>query len=161
MKINLNFIQSNLDDEVTFSIQKITPAVTKAMEILSDVDVIQAGKDEKEKNMSFLLGKIEDTFYKVNIKDIYYMESLDRKVFLYTDKKSYELNEKLYVLEEMLEEEGFVRISKSMLLNVNKIYSFVPTFSGNLEACLYNKEKVVISRRYVSNLKKQLGMGEV
>lgn len=161
MKINLNFIQSKLDEEVTFSIQKITPAVTKAMELLSDNVEETKSKEEKEKSIPFLLGKIEDTFYKVNRKDIYYMESLDRKVFIYTEKKSYELNEKLYVLEEMLEEEGFVRISKSMLLNVNKIYSFVPTFSGNLEACLYNKEKVVISRRYVANLKKQLGMGEV
>jgi DNA-binding LytR/AlgR family response regulator len=156
MKINVNFIHIDKEEEVSFSIHKMTSQITSIMEMLSDTNVAHGGKLS-----SYLLGKIENTFYKVDIKDIYYLESVDRKIYFYTEKKSYELNEKLYILEEMLSDVGFARISKSMLLNTNKIYSFVPTFSGNLEAALMNKEKVIISRRYVANIKKQLGMGEV
>lgn len=187
MKININFIPIESEEEVSFHIHQMNTSINKAMEILSDqaanlsvetpsaISTTSASKlsttsasklsttdstTDKTKRPPYLLGKVEYTFYKVHLKDIFYLESVDRKIYIYTEKKNYELNEKLYVLEETLAESGFVRISKSMLLNMNKIYSFVPTFSGNLEALLLNKEKVVISRRYVANLKKQLGMGE-
>ncbi|WP_341274701.1 LytTR family DNA-binding domain-containing protein [Clostridium beijerinckii] len=86
------------------------------------------------------------------------MESIDRKVFIYTKTQTYEISEKLYVLEEQLASIDFIRISKSLLLNINKIHSFYPKLSGNLEALLTNNEKVIISRRYVANLKNKLGM---
>lgn len=164
MKININFIPLEKEEEVSFSIHQITASITKATEILSDIVEEVSPENmsmEKSRNPIYLLGKIDDTFYKINIKDIFYVESVDRKLFVYTEKKNYELNVKLYVLEETLFPSGFVRISKSMLLNIHKIYSFVPTFSGNLEALLLNKERVVISRRYVANVKKQLGMGDL
>lgn len=84
----------------------------------------------------------------------------NRKVFVYTEKDTFEIAEKLYVLEEQLYPYGFIRISKSMLLNFDQIYSFYPKLSGNLEALLLNQEKVIISRRYVAGLKRKLGMGE-
>jgi hypothetical protein len=171
LKININFIPIESEEEVSFHIHQMNASINKAMEILSDQAANQLVETpsaistaetytDKTKRPPYLLGKVDDTFYKVHLKDIFYLESVDRKIYIYTEKKNYELNEKLYVLEETLAESGFVRISKSMLLNMNKIYSFVPTFSGNLEALLLNNEKVVISRRYVANLKKQLGMGE-
>lgn len=159
MKFNINIIPINQEEETIFSIHQMTPRITEIIDMLSDNN--KSFILNKSKIPSHILGKIEETFYKVNLEDIFYVESVDRKVYLYTKNKNYEMNEKLYVLEEMLTEVGFVRISKSMLLNMDKIYSFSPTFSGNLEALLLNKEKVVISRRYVANLKKQLGMGEV
>jgi len=67
----------------------------------------------------------------------------------------------LYTLEEQLSTVNFIRVSKSLLLNINKIYSFYPKLSGNLEALLTNNEKVIISRRYVANLKSKLGMRDI
>jgi len=45
-----------------------------------------------------------------------------------------------------------------MIVNVSKISKIVPTFNGKLEAVLKNGEKVVISRQYVPDLKKKLGI---
>lgn len=148
MKVNINIISSELEEEVNFSIHNVNEKINEAIELLTS----------SKKIIKYLLVKKEDKHYKVNIDEVFYIESIDRKVFIYTKAETYEISEKLYILEEQLSSNNFLRISKSMLLNINKIYSFYPKLSGNLEALLTNKEKVIISRRYVSNLKSKLGM---
>lgn len=148
MKVNINIISSELEEEVNFNIHNVNEKINEAIELLTS----------SKKIIKYLLVKKEDKHYKVNIDEVFYIESIDRKVFIYTKAETYEISEKLYILEEQLSNNNFLRISKSMLLNINKIYSFYPKLSGNLEALLTNKEKVIISRRYVSNLKSKLGM---
>lgn len=148
MKVNINIISSELEEEVNFNIHNVNEKINEAIELLTS----------SKKIIKYLLVKKEDKHYKVNIDEVFYIESIDRKVFIYTKAETYEISEKLYILEEQLSSNNFLRISKSMLLNINKIYSFYPKLSGNLEALLTNKEKVIISRRYVSNLKSKLGM---
>lgn len=152
MKVNINIIPAHDEEEVHFHVHAVSEAVTQAMQLLTGS---AAGTVTKH-----LMGKQDDAFYKIEIKDIFYVESIERRLFIYTGSQTYELADKLYVLEEQLSQHGFVRISKSMLLNLNKIHSFYPKLSGNLEAVLLNKEKVSISRRYVPDVKKQLGMRE-
>lgn len=45
-----------------------------------------------------------------------------------------------------------------MILNISKIRSVSPSINGRFEAKLTNGETVIISRQYVPNLKKRLGM---
>ena len=71
---------------------------------------------------------------------------------------SYEVKEKLYQLEEQLVSFPFMRASKSMILNLDKIRHLSPAFGGRFEALLENEEKVIISRQYVPVLKERLGL---
>ena len=50
-----------------------------------------------------------------------YVRYVDKKVFVYCAKEVYRSNYKLYELEEMLSQTGFVRVSRSVLLNVEKL----------------------------------------
>lgn len=148
MKVNINIISSELEEEVNFNVHNVEKKVTQAIELLTSSNEV----------IKHLLGRKEDKYYKVNVDEIFYIEAIDRKLFIYTKTETYEISEKLYTLEEQLSNVNFIRISKSMLLNINKIHSFYAKLSGNLEALLTNKEKVTISRRYVANLKNKLGM---
>lgn len=148
MKVSINIISSELEEEVIFNVHNVQEKVTEAIELLTSSNEV----------IKHLLGRKEEKYYKVNVDEIFYIESIDRKVFIYTKTQTYEISEKLYVLEEQLASMDFIRISKSLLLNINKIHSFYPKLSGNLEALLTNNEKVIISRRYVANLKNKLGM---
>ena len=89
---------------------------------------------------------------------VYYFESVDNKVFAYEKAEVSELKQKLYELEQRFAGTDFIRISKSMILNLAKVERFAPSFSGRFEAILQNGEKVMISRQYVPALKKQLGL---
>ena len=79
-------------------------------------------------------------------------------VFAYGKSEVSELKQKLYKLEQRFAGTDFIRISKSMILNLAKVERFAPSFSGRFEAILQNGEKVMISRQYVPALKKQLGL---
>lgn len=94
----------------------------------------------------------------VDPSNVYYFEGVDNKVFMYCKQNVYEIKLKLYEIEEEYKNTNFFRASKSIILNVTKIKSISPAYSGRFEAQLFNGEKVVISRQYVPDLKKKLGL---
>lgn len=96
--------------------------------------------------------------HRIRGTSVYYIEVVDNKTFLYCKDRVYESKQKLYELEECLVNSDFLRVSKSVMLNLSKIKSLSPALSGRFEAALANGEKVVISRQYVSDLKKRLGI---
>ena len=98
--------------------------------------------------------------FEVPVVDLFYAESVDERVFLYSATDSYEIRMKLYELEELLKNNHFLRISKSMLVNLMKISSVRPALNGRFSAILKNGEEVIISRKYVPALKKVLKGGE-
>lgn len=91
-------------------------------------------------------------------QEIYYFETVEQKVFAYGEEAVYEIKSKLYELEEDLPEQDFLRVTKSMILNLNKIESLSPALGGRFEALLNNGEKIIISRQYVVSLKRKLGL---
>ena len=66
--------------------------------------------------------------------------------------------EKLYDFERLCAGSALFRCSKSMILNADKIDYVRPSLSGRFEAVLSNGEKVVVSRKYVADLKRMLGV---
>ena len=105
-----------------------------------------------------LAGYMDDKIVKLAPKDIFYFESVDNKVFAYAGKSVYEVRKKLYEIEEEYAYTDFLRISKSAIVNVAKIAYIRPLLNGRFEAKLKNDEKIIISRQYVIELKKKLGI---
>ena len=95
---------------------------------------------------------------KLKYEEVCYFESVDDLTFVYTEKTVYRCREKLYELEQLLENSTFVRISKSCILNIDYLESVKAAFNGKLEALLSNGEKVIINRHYVSAFKKKFGL---
>ena len=95
--------------------------------------------------------------HRVSPADILYIETVDNKTFFYCKSNVYESKQKLYELEG-LNLPDFLRISKSAIINLRKIKSLIPVLSGRLQVVLTNGEKVIISRHYVNELKKNLGI---
>ena len=94
--------------------------------------------------------------YEIAVSDIYYIESVDGKTFLYTKEQVYETGRRLYELEELLKPKHFLRVSKSTLLNLLKIRSIRPALNGRFSAVLHSGEEVIISRSYVKALRAAL-----
>ena len=103
-----------------------------------------------------LSGTADARQYEVAVADICYIESVDGKTFLYTNERVYETAYRLYELEERLQSKHFLRIAKSMLVNLMKIQSIQPAFNGRFTAVLRSGEKIIISRSYVKALKAAL-----
>ena len=93
----------------------------------------------------------------INILDIYYIESVDKKTFVYLENAVYRTDYRLYQLKDKLRAYGFVQISKSCILNINTLESIRPLFNSRMEATLKNGEKVNINRNYLNGVKNALG----
>lgn len=106
-----------------------------------------------------LNGIIEGKQYEIPVMDIYYIEAVDNKVFLYSSKNVYETKQRIYELESALKEKYFLRVSKSLLLNLMKVKSIKPAVNGRFTAILQSGEEIMISRKYVPELKKALKGG--
>lgn len=103
-----------------------------------------------------LTGTADERHYEIAVSDIFYIEAVDNKTFLYTKDRVYETRQKLYELEEMLFGKHFLRVSKSTLLNLMKVSAIKPALNSRFTAVLFSGEQVVITRKYVPELKKAL-----
>lgn len=103
-------------------------------------------------------GTEDGNTYMVSLNDIFYIESVDKKTFIYTEDKVLSTDKRLYELEEILDNRDYFRCSKSVIINLNKVVKLKPEITRNILATLSNDEVVVISRRYATELKKLLGI---
>lgn len=103
--------------------------------------------------------KEENTERYVNVSDIFYIESVDKRTFIYLEKNVLRTDYRLYKLAENLADLGFVQISKSCILNINALESIKPLINSRMEATLKNGERLHITRKYLDNIKQALQGG--
>ena len=80
------------------------------------------------------------------------------KVFAVTDKKEFVLRLRLYEIEERLSSKSFVCISNSEIINIRKAKKFDLSTVGTICVSLTNGNVSFVSRRYVTKIKKILGI---
>lgn len=80
------------------------------------------------------------------------------KVFAVTNRGEYTLRLRLYEVEERLNPDQFVRISNSEIINLKRVKNFDLSFTGTICVELTNGATAFVSRRYVSKIKKILGL---
>ena len=106
-------------------------------------------------------GTKEDRQYNIPLPDILYIEAVDEKTFIYLQNDCYESGRRLYEFEGVLISRNFARISKSVIVNLMKIDSIRPSLNGRFSCVLTNGEQVIISRKYVPDIKERLKGGSV
>jgi DNA-binding LytR/AlgR family response regulator len=109
--------------------------------------------EQLKENEIIITGRKDGYAYSLVAKDLYYIESVDNKSFLYKQKDVYESDLKLYEIERLVGGTSFIRISKNLIVNTTFIESVRALFNGRFEATMKNNEKVIINRHYVKAFK--------
>jgi len=136
--------KQNLENpEVTIAYSVMTPSVKRVADFVQLVDQTIVCRKENEE------------LY-VPVREIYYVESVDKKTFVYCKKEVFQSNLKLYEVENMLENAGFVRVSKSIILNIAMLKGVKTLVNSRLEARLSNGESVCVTRKYLKDIKEAL-----
>ncbi|MGA3598651.1 LytTR family DNA-binding domain-containing protein [Lysinibacillus agricola] len=107
---------------------------------------------------TMLDGYFQQEIHMLKISDIYSIYAEGAKVFLQTEEQEFETKRKLYELEAQLAKD-FARVSKSTLVNINKIASIQMGKIGTTVLILENDVSVHVSRKYLKELKRHLGIG--
>ena len=103
-----------------------------------------------------LEGTKGEKIYRIPLVDIYYIEAVDDRTFICMKDECYESNKRLYEFETVLPGREYARISKSVIVNMMKITSIKPALNGRFLCILDSGEKVIISRKYVPDIKERL-----
>lgn len=135
----------------------------------SDIEVlIRYAKMNKQVERLLTLMQSADTQIKCNgennerfihASDIFYIESVDKKTFVYLEKSVYRTNFRLYQLAGELMHSGFVQINKACILNINALECVKPLMNSRMEATLKNGERLYINRKYLNGIKQALQGG--
>ncbi len=145
MKISINIDEDVKDTEISISCNRLTPKIEKILATLRILD-------------RQLMAVKGDETYLLDVSKIIYIESVDRKTFVYTSDDYYESKLKLYELEEQLCECGFFRASKSCVVQLKYIRSLKADIDRKIRLTLENGEQIMVSRQYAEELKRKLGV---
>lgn len=146
MQLEVKIDSSYIEPKVIILTASMTEDVNIILNKLSDQtpQIISGSKDNK-------IEVIEPE----NLIRIY---ASSGKVFAVTHKGEYALRLRLYEIEERLPPHQFVRISNSEIINLKNVNNFDLSFTGTIYVKLANGTITYVSRRYVSKLKKILGI---
>lgn len=144
MKVTLKENKSKNDIEVLIEYPEMSETVNRIKHAVKSVDNAVRCLDD-DGNICF-----------VRVSDIFYFESVEKQVFIYTKEKVYRAELQLYQYAEKLYSFGFEQISKSCVLNLNTLVSVKPIFNSKMEAILENGERVIISRNFITTIKRRL-----
>lgn len=145
MKIEINIDEKATDLEISVTCKQLTSDIEKMLATLRMMN-------------HQLTVKRGDEIHLLDIARIIYIESVDRRCFIYTSDEIYESEFRLYELEHQLEEYGFFRVSKSLLIHLQDIQSLKADINRRIRVTMSNGEEIIASRQYSEELKKRLGV---
>lgn len=146
MKVNLVIHEKYTEPEVHVCADRDDGEIRKLYaQIRRMVDAKIVGYEERE--AVFL-----------SCSDVISIFTQEKKVYARTKEKTYLLHERLYELEEVLDETQFIRISNSEMVNVHKIIRLDTGLTGTIRMYLAGEVETYVSRRYVAKIKKALGI---
>lgn len=145
MKIEISVDENAEDLQISVTCKQLTPDIEKLLATL------------RMMNQQLTAKKNEETCL-LDVAQIIYIESVDRKCFIYTSDEVYESDFRLYELEQQLEKYGFFRVSKSFLVHLQKVQSLKAEINRKIRITMSNGEQIIASRQYAEALKNRLGV---
>ncbi|HDR52913.1 MAG TPA: response regulator transcription factor [Mariniphaga anaerophila] len=135
----------------------------KAVNKVADRPKIQAGSissglppsgENHTTTRNFIFVKSGYKSVKVNISDILYVEGMKEYVVIHTKDKKFTKLDRMKNVENLLKEQGFIRIHKSYIASIKNIES---VFGNTLEI---NGKQLPLGRNFRDEVNNALGMNE-
>lgn len=148
MRVECNISAEHKEPYAVFYINKMTETIAEIISML---------EKENSNSQSLTAGKDRKTYF-IKPEDISLVRTEGREVVCYDKLKNrYVLGKPLYELESILDI-GFVRISKSAIVNINQIDHVEASFNGTMELVMKNGITDYISRSFRKSFKERLGL---
>ncbi|MCM6764728.1 LytTR family DNA-binding domain-containing protein [Weissella paramesenteroides] len=145
MKINLEVDERLMDTEITIRTPDVNEQINRLMKEITE-------QFKEQPKIAFYQEGIR---YFIDLENILFFETVDRKVCAHTADSTYSVSLKLYELEESLPL-TFIRSSKSTIVNLKQIFSVDHSLRRNLVRFRNSHKQLYVSRAYYQEFKRQL-----
>lgn len=88
----------------------------------------------------------------LKMSELKWVEAERDYVRLHLEKDSHFVRDTMNNFQKRLDKDGFIRIHRSTIVNVNKIWEILPLLGGDYTVVLSDKTQLTLSRRYRSSL---------
>lgn len=145
MKVSVDISDEYRETHAVIYTDKVTDEIQRMIDIFSTNETpITALRNE------------EDIII-LQTKEIYMVRVENGETIIYGEKQKYRSRKRLYELGTQLGKQ-FMQISKSTMINLSYMDSIEPGFSGTLLLKLKNGCKDYVSRTYLPEFKRYLGL---
>ena len=145
MKVSIDISAEYKEPFAVIHTDKVTPEIQRVIDVLGTSETpVTAFQNEED-------------IVVLQPKDIYMIRVEDGDTMIYGAKQQYRSRKRLYELAEQLGKQ-FMQISKTTLVSLSYMDSIEPGFSGTLLLKLKNGSKDYVSRKYLPEFKKYLGL---
>ncbi len=146
MQVEIKIEESCIEPKVIVLTASMTEEVSRLLQRLSEQDP------------QILTGIREGKIHVLEQNELIRIYAANGKVFAVTGSGEYVLRLRLYEVEGRLDPSQFVRISNSEMINLKRVRNFDLSFTGTICVELTNGTTAFVSRRYVSRIKRILGI---
>ena len=143
MKLIINADERYTETEIVVNCNSMSDDIEKLISAIRILDMKLTGRKDGRQ-------------YLLDVSDIMYIESIDKRTFLYTLTGVFESPLRLYELEVKLVDRDFLRASKNCLFNIKHIQSIEPDLDRRLTLTMERGLKVVVSRQFSGLVKEKL-----
>lgn len=145
MKIHIIYDEKAEEPEVTVVCREISDDVQK---------IISAAQVSENK----LTGVKDGQTFILKHGDVIYIDTADKRTFIYTPGDVYESQMRLYEFEKQLPGADFFRANKSCIVGIRHIRSVRADIDGRLLLTMDTGDKLWVSRQYAAGFRKIIGM---
>ena len=143
MKINITTDSRFTETEISICCSHMNDDIEKLLATIRMMDMKLTGHKDGRQHI-------------LEAADVMYIESTDKRSFLYTETDVYESHFRLYELEAKLIDREFLRASKACLFNIHHIQSIEADLDRRLILTMKKGIKLIVSRQYSAKVKQKL-----
>ena len=147
IKVRTNISNEYEDIEIVINAPEKT---TQVLDLENDLLRISSNTIEK------VIGMQGNDIFIINVSDVITFYSEEKSNFCKTKDGIFKIKEKLYYLEEKKKKKSFIRISNSVIVNIDKVKCFNTDIIGSILVKLNDGTEEYVSKRRVSDVMKFL-----
>ena len=145
MKVNIDISAEYKEPYAVIHTDKVTDEIQRMIDVFSNSETpVTALQNEED-------------IVVLQPREIYMVRVEEGDTVIYGSRQKYRSRKRLYELAQQLGKQ-FMQISKTTLINLSYMDSIEPGFSGTLLLKLKNGDKDYVSRKYLPEFKKYLGL---
>jgi two-component system, LytTR family, response regulator len=136
--------------------REIDKLTKKLLALLEDRLTAREQLSQERTYLTRLMIKLTNRVILLNVSDIDWIEADGNYAKLHVGSKSHMLREKMHDLESRLDPQQFVRIHRSIIVNLDRIKELYPHFNGDYMIVLADGTQLKLSRSRREHLESRL-----
>ena len=111
------------------------------------ISFLEKELEQYKRTIKRVIGRKNNSYYVLKIDEIICFGSRDKNNYCKTKDEEYKIKEQLYFLEEVLPKDRFLRITNSIIINIDFVRCFNTDIVGTIIVEMKDGSKETVSKR--------------